>query len=248
MAKNVRISPVTGELDYYFPLEVTDPSVKEYAKVYGLEIWQARLGFRKFKAIFVPCKNKCIDDHGFEVYVDTPSEVQHRRYLDLIKDELNWQEDVKQDGRCPIPDGYGGTKCCPCRTPNPDYVPGGDKPKTLPVKCEGCKYEQLRHAHTVIELSCLDHENDDGDMETYEVPAPKNCDAGDRYLELREEFVAFVKERNPNLAPLVELLTDEFTKSEAARLLGDATSTVGSRTDKLKELAFEFLDNIITLF
>jgi len=246
--KNVRLNPVTGALDYFYPMEVKDPADKEYARVYGLEIGLARLGFRKFEAIFVPCKDKVYDPQsGMDIYVDTPSDVQRNRYLSLIRDELNWQEDVKQDGRCPISNGHGGTKRCPCRAPNPDYVPGGDKPKTLPVKCEGCKYEQFRHVHTVIELSSLDYENDNGDMETYEVPAPKSCYAGDRYLELRKEFVAFVKERNPKLAPLVELLTDEFTKSEAAQKLGDATSTVGGRTGRLKDLVTEFLDNVITL-
>ena len=24
---------------------------------------------------------------------------------------------------------------------NPDYIPGGDQPKALPVKCEGCQYD-----------------------------------------------------------------------------------------------------------
>ena len=65
--------------------------------------------------------------------------------------------------------------------------------------------------------------------------------------EIREQFLDFVKERNPKLAPLAELLTKEFTKSEASRELGDAWGTVTSRTDKLKDLAQEFLDNLITL-
>lgn len=247
MAKNVRFNLETGEHDFYYPLEITDNSVLAYAKEYGWEVGWARLGFRRFRAVFVPCRDQVTDSHGRVTFIDTPSDIQRRRYLDLIKDEMNEQEDTKQDGRCLIPDGHGGTKRCPCRIPNPDYVPDGDKPKTIPVRCEGCKYEQLRHAHTVIELSCLDHESDDGEMETYEIPAPKNYYAGDRYLKLREEFIAFVKERNPKLALLARLLTDEFTKSETARELGDATSTVGSRTERLKALMTEFLDNVITL-
>ena len=46
---------------------------------------------------------------------------------------------------------------------------------------------------------------------------------------------------------LAELLTDELTKSEASRELGDAWGTVTSRTDKLKELVTDFLDTVITL-
>ena len=74
----------------------------------------------------------------------------------------------------------------------------------------------------------------------------KDLTAADRYLELREQYVAFVTERNPKLAPLAELLTLEFTKSEAARELGDAWSTVTSRTDKLKDLVTAFLDTVVT--
>lgn len=243
--KNVRTNPVTGEQDYYFPLEVTDDSVLAYAKEHNLEIGLARLGYRRFRAVFVPCRDQFTDSHGRVTFIDTPSDVQRRRYLDLIKDEMNAQEDIKQDGRCDIPDGHGGTKRCPCRTANPDYIPGGDKPKTLPVRCEGCPYERYKQAHTVIELSCLDHEGEDGEMEAYDVPAPRSNYAGDRYEELADEFVAFVRERKPRLAPLAEKLVQEYTKSDAGRELGLPTSTVTSRADKLKELLEEFLDNAI---
>ena len=244
--RHVRTNPITGESDYYYPLEITDPSIRALARERGLETGRTRLGNRVFEATMIPCKDTAMI-HGVEVFVDTPSDVQHRRYLEYIRDELTAQDAAKQDGRCQIPDGRGGVKRCPCRVPNSDYAPGGDKPKTIPVRCEGCKYEQLRHAHTIIKLSCLDHESDDGEMETYEISAPKNYYAADRYTKLREEFIAFVKERNPKLAPLAGLLTDEFTKSETARELGDATSTVMSRTERLKALVTEFLDNVITL-
>lgn len=247
MSNNVRINSATGELDYYFPLEIKDDSVRHYAQEYGYEVGWARLGFRKFLAVFVPCKEQLIDSHGRTTFLDTPSEVQRQRYLDLIKDELASQDAARQDGRCQIPNGRGGVKRCPCRMPNPDYIPGGDKSKTIAVKCEGCVYEQFHQAHTTITLSCLDREDEGGEMERYEVPAPRSNFAADRYEEIREQFLDFVSERNVKLLPLAELLTDELTKSEASRELGLATSTVGSRTDKLKELLNEFLDNLITL-
>lgn len=245
MSKNVRTNPVTGEPDYYFPMEVKDDSVLAYAREYGYEVGWARLGFRKFLAVFVPCKDQVTDSHGKTTYLDTPSDVQHRRYLAYIKDEMNEQEDTKQDGRCQIPDGHGGLKRCPYRIPNPDYVPCGDEPKTLPVKCEGCVYEQFRQARTTVSLSCLGHESEDGEMEDLEIPAPRSNFAADRYEALRGRFLGFVKNRNPKLLPLAERLTLELTKSEASRELELATSTTSSRTDKLKELLTEFLDNVI---
>lgn len=192
------------------------------------------------------CKEQVTDFHGRTTFLDTPSDVQRRRYLAYIKDEMNEQEDAKQDGRCNIPDGRSDIKRCPCRAPNPDYVLGRDKPKTISVKCEGCIYEQLRQAHMPITLSSLESENDEGEATTYEIAPPRNYFAATRYEEIKEQFLDFVKQHNAQLLPLAELLTDELTKSEASRELGDAWSTVTSRAYKLKELVTEFLDNIIT--
>ena len=94
--------------------------------------------------------------------------------------------------------------------------------------------------------STLDHEDDSGEMQTYEIPATKDMTTADRFMELREEFIASVQERNPKLAPLAELLTLEYTKSEAGRGLGDASSTVTSRVEKLKDLLTVFLETIAT--
>ena len=243
--RHIRKDPVTGEENYYYPLEITDSSIRALARERGLEIGKTRLGNRTFEAVMVPCKDTATI-HGVEVFVDTPADVQRKRYLEYIRDELAEQDARKQDGRCQIPDGRGGVKRCPCRVPNPDYVPGGDQPKTLPVKCEGCVYEPFKQAHTTVVLSALDSVNEAGEMQTFEIPAPKDLLAADRFLALREEFIAFVQERNPKLVPLAELLTLEFTKSEAARELGDAWSTVTSRTDKLKDLVTAFLDTVVT--
>ena len=243
--RHIRKDPVTGEENYFYPLEITDPSIQALARERGLEISKTRLGNRTFEAVMIPCKDTATI-HGVEIFVDTPADVQHKRYLEYIKDELAEQDARKQDGRCQIPDGRGGVKRCPCRVPNPDYVPGGDQPKTLPVKCEGCRYEEFRQAHTTIVVSALDHENENGEFESYEIPAVKDLTTADRYLELREQYVAFVEERNPKLAPLAELLTLEFTKSEAGRELGNASSTVTSRVEKLKAFLNEFLNGIVT--
>lgn len=242
--RHVRTNPITGEPDYYYPLEITDPSIRALARERGLEVTKTRLGNRTFEAAMIPCKDTATIN-GVEVFIDTPPEVQRQRYLELIKDELAEQDAKRQDGRCNIPDAYGGLKRCPCRVKNPDYIPGGDQPKTLPVRCEGCKYEEFRQAHTTVVLSTLDHEDDSGEMQTYEIPSTKDMLAADRFLELREAFIAFVRERNPKLAGQAELKTLEFTNSEIARLLDQPTSTVTSRGEKLKALAAAFIDTII---
>ena len=97
------------------------------------------------------------------------------------------------------------------------------------------------------EKLCLDREDEDGETRGYDIPSPENYYAADSYDKIRDCFLDYVKERNAKLVPLAELLMDELTKSEAARELGLATSTVGSRAGKLKELLKEFLDNIVSL-
>ena len=244
--RHIRPNPITGELDYYFPLELTEEnreSVELLARELGLEICRTRLGYRSFRAVLVPCRDKVMI-RGVEPYVDTPSEVQHRRYLELIRDEMREQDRARNDGRCLIPDGCGGLKRCPRRVPNPDYTPGGEEKKTVAVRCEGCPFECRRPGRTVINMSCLDDENEDGEGEWFEAPAVKDLLSAEKYGQLRERFLDFVRRQYPRLVPLAELLTLEFTKSEAARELGDAHSTVVSRAELLKELLTAFLETV----
>ena len=98
--KNIRINPITGEPDYFFPMEIMDPADKEYARLNGLEVGQAMLGCRTFEAIMVPCKNKTTDAQGRDIYLDTPSEEQQRIYKAYTQDELDRQEEERMDGRC----------------------------------------------------------------------------------------------------------------------------------------------------
>ena len=112
--KHIRTTPLTGELDYYYPMEVSDPTIRALARERGLEIAKTRLGNRAFEAVMIPCKDTAMIN-GVEVFIDTPSEVQRQRYLEYIRDELAEQDAKRQDGRCNIPDAYGGLKLCPCR-------------------------------------------------------------------------------------------------------------------------------------
>lgn len=238
---NARVNPETQQTDYYYPLEISDPSIRELARERGLEVGRAMLGFRIFDAVMVPCRNTATVN-GKEVFIDTPSEVQRQRYLEYIRDELNRQASSQQDGRCCIRAANGKTKRCPLRIPNPDYLPGGTQPKTIPVKCEGCPYEPFRQAHTVVELSCFDHEGENGETEPYEISAPESYYEADRYEDLADEFVAFITARKPRLSPLAEKLVKEHSLTEASQELGRPTSTVHSQIKKLQELLNEFLD------
>jgi hypothetical protein len=61
--------------------------------------------------------------------------------------QRSWMKNfMKMDGRCPIPAEIGGVKTCPLRINNPDYVEGGDMPKTIANSCDKCIYCAKRHA------------------------------------------------------------------------------------------------------
>lgn len=257
---NIRKNPETGELEYFFPQQIvedgcddpvrTKKAAVEYAKLHGLEIGWSRLGFRVFEAMMIPCKKRKKNPDGTlsDEFLPTSSEEQHRIYLELIKDEMNSQEDIKQDGRCQIPDGHGGVKRCPRRIPNPDYKPDGNMPKTLAVKCEGCKYEPYKNEKSTVNFSTLSGgEDEDEEKVPYEPESPRAYNSGSQFEKLREEYLAFVMERDPKLYELADLLTLEYSKSEAGRELDTASSTVTSRMKKLKKLTEEFLDTVIPI-
>ena len=244
--RHIRPNPITGELDYYFPLELTEEnreSVELLARELGLEICRTRLGYRSFRAVLVPCRDKVLI-RGVETYVDTPSEVQHRRYLELIRDEMREQDRARNDGRCLIPDGRRGLKRCPRRVPNPDYTPGGEEKKTVAVRCTGCPYEDYRQAHTVIPLSCLDGVDEDGETEPFDPPATKNIDEAERFLKQRAAYIAFVRKLDQKLVPLAELRTLGYSKAEASCILGVPPSTINDWNDKLKNLLKSFLSTL----
>ena len=121
--RHVRKNPVTGEPEYFYPMEITDPSIRAYARAKGMEITGTRLGNRVIEAVMVPCRESGMH-RGLEVPADTPPEAQRRLYLACISDELREQDARRRDGRCLIPDGRGGLKRCRPRTPNPEYTPG----------------------------------------------------------------------------------------------------------------------------
>ena len=241
---NVRVNEATGEKEYFFPMEIENDEIKAAARSQGLNIGMAKLGFRVFEAVMVPCvKHDPVTGNP----LPTSSEEQYHIYKELIKDEMNAQEEMKEDGRCQIPDGKGGVKRCPCRIPNPEYKEGNGKPKTLPVRCEGCIYEQLRNEHTTVTFTTLGSEDEDGELVSFEPANPTYYNDGDRYERIQRDWVAFVAEKDEKLKDLAELLSLENTRSEAAREIGIASSTAQSQREKLKILAQEFIDTLIPL-
>lgn len=245
LLKRVRFNPATGQDDYFFPMEIKSPSDVKYAEANGLEIGLAGLGRRTFKAVMIPCKRTTHDAHGHQVYLETPSEEQHRIYKEYIRDELIQQDKEKQDGRCRIPDAYGGLKRCPVRVQNPAYIPGSDQPKTLRNRCDVCSFERFKYDQASVDSPSMSSEEDDGEKILWNQPAPESNYAGDLYEDLVVGFIAFVKARHPKLVSLAEKLVQEYSLTEASAELGKSASTLSYQKEELKKLLGEFLDNAI---
>lgn len=243
------INELTGEKQWYFPMELefgdyekdTDEyeSKQEYyqnlknqtvklnnGQVLPCEIGMTKLGFREFEALHIPVNS-------------------HEEYLDLIKDEMKKQDEMKLDGRCTIPATIGGIKLCPRKIPNPNYVEGGKESKTIMNSCVGCIYESKKHEHTVTTFSALGSVDEDGDFAEYEPSNPHGYNSADSYDKLRAAFVEYVKANKPKLTELAELLSAEYLQIEAANALGKSRKTINSQVDILKKLVLEFLDNTV---
>lgn len=248
---HVRQDPVNGKVNYYYPLEITESNkelVETYALEHGLEICWTHYGDRKIWAAMIPCQNTVMN-HGLESFVETTSAEQHQIYNKLTRPDLAEQDREKHDGRCQIPNGKGGTRRCPLREENPDYVPGSKgrstRFKTRVASCSGCPYEEAKYAHTFVPLSALEHVDEDGVVIPFEPASGPDISSGYCFEKWGKDFVEFVRKTNPKLAPEAELLMLEYKKSEISRELGLPSSTVTSRADKLKELFKEFWETIV---
>ncbi len=227
--KNVRIDSVTGEVKYFFPMELTPETKKIFrdkAKYDGYEIGWAKLGYRTFEAVFIP--------------------VSQAEYHDLIQDELNAQDEAKIEGRCVISNGKGKTRLCPMKVSNPDYVEGGDMPKNLMVRCEDCPYgvsfnKKNRMFTSFCDLGTI---GDDGEEMDFDPANPAGYFGGDFYEERRDQFIEFVRNKKPRCVPLAELLTKEYSQKEVSEELKKATTTINSQVKILRDLLNEFLANV----
>lgn len=227
-------SPTTGEKQWFFPMEIEidkdDPYRKDYLSIISTntethekyEIGTSKIGFREFMAVMIPVESK-------------------EKHDSLIKDELDRQDEMKLDGRCFISAKIGGLKRCPRQIPNPNYKEGSNESKTIMVKCEECPFRDKKHEHTVVPFSTLQSTDDDGELLDFDPANPIGYNSTEQFDKLVVDFLEYVKANKPKLVDLAELLCQEYVQTEAAGILGKSTSTIGSQTDKIKELLLEFL-------
>lgn len=243
--EHIRVNEKTGTKAYYYPMPVKDtPENQAFInsiRALGYEVGWTRLGFEIIHAALVPCKNHFKDKSGRTVYVDTPEDEQRRIYNNYIREALAEQDRKKHDGRCCFFNEHGQRERCPLRIPNPDFnvnLPHDLKtnPKTIPNRCDICKYFPFKESHDVTPFSSLANEDDNGEDIPYEPPTPWDYNESDHYDELEDAVKAILHRYRPKLDGLVDLLASGLTQAEAAETLGKAPSTINSQQKLLHKL------------
>ncbi|MCD8301303.1 MAG: hypothetical protein LUC41_09105 [Clostridiales bacterium] len=226
--KNVRVNTKTGEIEYYFPMELTPETEKDFRELIEHENYQvgmARLGCRTFKAVFIP--------------------VSEEEYHDLSREELHEQERARLDNRCIISDGHGRAITCPRQLPNPAYVEDGSEPKNLENRCTDChQFQSFNRAGRSILFCDLSGYDRFGDPVDYEPEAPTGYLEAWKYEMLCEEYIDYVKMIKPRYAELAKLLTQGYSQVEACERLNKSDSTINSQVKVLRDLLEEFLQTV----
>lgn len=237
---HVRYNPQTGGNDYFFPLELNDKAIEKAARLRGYQIGWTILFDEKFRAAMVPCKRKARDEHGNEIFLDTPEAEQHARYNAMINEAMTAQDRKRHDGRCCFMKN-GLRHRCPYRKENPNFDPSRPhdpktNPKTVRVRCEVCPYERFKNAHDEVLLSELEREDDCGEIIPFEGPAVYDTYSFESYDGLSADVMTVLHKIKPKLDDVVDLLAQGLTQAEAARALGKRPSTVNSQVKALQHL------------
>lgn len=237
---HVRYNPATSSNDYFFPLKLNDAAIEEAARLRGYQIGWTILFDEKFRAAMVPCKRKARDEHGNEIFLDTPEAEQHARYNAMINEAMTAQDRKRHDGRCWFfKDGLRHR--CQYRKKNPSYDPNRPhdpktNPKTVRVRCEECPYERFKNAHDEALFSELEQEDDCGEIIPFEGPAVYDTYSFESYDGLSTDVMTVLHELKPKLGDVVDLLAQGLTQAEAAEALGKAPTTINSQVKSLRRL------------
>lgn len=132
--------------------------------------------------------------------------------------------------RCTISDGKGYLIRCPETN-----------------KCSECPYYYSldKRAYGTATFSSLTKEDEDGKVTEFEPEAPEGYGDGERYARILKDLIEYVAELDPEGAEMINLLEQNKSRREIAKILNKPKSTVIDKVNKLKPIVQEFLDNII---
>lgn len=232
----------TGEFTAYYAMRIDDDnSLLELAEYMGYDVCYVRLGTSpiKHRSVMVPCCTSPEDTRLSNMQ-------QGRRAMQFAKGDIRDQRNEIANTHCLLPAEKGVWKRCPYS----DLVNIDGTINRNHKCCDGrgaddaCPFAKFKPASSVVPMSELYSENEDGEREPYEIASPVSPYESTRYEQLSVDFLKYIKARKPKLEKLAELLVKGYTQRDAERLLVKKHSTIWSQNQLLKQYAEEFLRTV----
>ena len=229
---NKRIAESTSDKKYYVLFETDDEGIRQYNASSDKDRIGTSLSHMRVEGKMVPA---------------IKLEVDKATYDSFKRDQ--WMEEYRyeQENRCIISGADGKTRFCPCRIPNPEYVEGGDKPKTIANDCSLCPYyRSFKSIKGKVLFSTLTVTDEQGNEDAFDPASPHPINQADEYIKLLYGLIDYIKVRHPKYdkySDLVKLLGEQYTLKEASVILNIPYRTLYGWTLTLKPIVTEYLDN-----
>ena len=226
----------------YFPMPIDNDTTSTKLSIpEEYVIRNVRLGINPTprRSVLVPCN---FSENGEPLL---PRE-QIQRATKLASDIIDGQNKQLENSRCLIRGKKSFWKHCPY-----SIVQEVDGQQVRMHNCcdgtgndDACPYAKYKYRSNYSTFSELSHENEDGEIEAFEVISSVSPEEGHRYLKISIAFLCYVQEQKPKLLELAKLLVKGIKLSDAKDILGKPRSTLDYQVKLLQSLLLEFLANL----
>lgn len=235
MKKTESINADNTSTPYYIRFETDAEGIRQYKSASEEAKQGTRLGQMRSEGILVPAILMEVDKETYE---------KHQREA--------WKTDdkAKREKRCMICGTNGKLIRCPIRVPNPEYDDNPETPKTIANDCENCPYGYHHFFRPIkgnVVFSTLDVNDDDGNSDPFEPESITDPLSADRYFELLEGLISYIKEQYPKYseyAEFVYLLGQEYEIKEVASIMKKSDKTLYGWRKKLRPIFDEYIKTI----
>ena len=235
MKKIESINADNTSTPYYIRFETDAEGMRQYKSASEEAKQGTRLGQMRSEGILVPAILMEVDKETYE---------KHQREAWKTEDK------AKREKRCMICETNGKLIRCPIRVPNPEYDGNPETPKTIANDCENCPYGYHHFFRPIkgnVVFSALDVNDDDGNSDPFEPESITDPLSADRYFELLEGLISYIKEKYPKYseyAEFVYLLGQEYEIKEVASIMKKSDKTLYGWRKKLRPIFDEYIQTI----
>lgn len=220
---------------HYIRFKTDDEGIRQYKSASDTAKQGTRLGQMRSEGILVPAILMEVDKETYE---------KHQHEVGKADDK------AKREKRCMICGSNGKLIRCPIRVPNPEYNDDSEKPKTIANDCENCPYgyhHLFRPIKGDVVFSALDVEDENGNTDPFEPESVSDPLSADRYFELLEGLISYIKEKYPKYPEYAEfayLLGQEYEIKKVAAIMKKSDKTLYGWRKKLRPIFDEYIQTI----